>query len=78
MQGSKRQAEDGTLVMIAAGDRSLFDDCQSCFQAMSHHSFFLGDVSTISPSTHRQLIEEIEAEKPIAEGPRTRTLSGFY
>ena len=32
IQGSKSQAQDGTLVVLVAGDRSLFDDCQSCFQ----------------------------------------------
>ena len=32
IQGSKTQAQDGTLVVLVAGDRSLFDDCQSCFQ----------------------------------------------
>lgn len=42
VQGSKLQAEDGTLVVLAAGDRSLFDDCQSCFEAMGKNSFFLG------------------------------------
>merc|ERR1711963_438738 len=34
IQGSKTQAQDGTLVILVSGDRSLFDDCQSCFQAM--------------------------------------------
>lgn len=43
VQGSKTQAEDGTLVVLAAGDRSLFDDCQSCFEAMGKNSFFLGE-----------------------------------
>jgi 3-hydroxyisobutyrate dehydrogenase-like beta-hydroxyacid dehydrogenase len=33
------------LVILAAGDRTLFDDCQSCFQAMGKHSFFLGNDS---------------------------------
>lgn len=42
IQGSKTQAEQGMLVILAAGDRTLFDDCQSCFQAMGKHSFFLG------------------------------------
>ena len=32
IQGSKTQAQDGTLVILVSGDRSLFDDCQSCFQ----------------------------------------------
>ncbi|XP_052130777.1 cytokine-like nuclear factor N-PAC [Frankliniella occidentalis] len=48
VQGSKLQAEDGTLVVLAAGDRSLFDDCQSCFEAMGKNSFFLGDVGNAS------------------------------
>lgn len=42
VQGSKTQAEQGTLVILAAGDRSLFDDCQSCFEAMGKNSFYLG------------------------------------
>lgn len=42
VQGSKIEAEEGTLVILAAGDRSLFDDCQSCFEAMGKNSFFLG------------------------------------
>lgn len=42
VQGSKKQTEEGTLVILAAGDRSLFDDCQSCFQAMGKNSFYLG------------------------------------
>lgn len=44
VQGSKTQAEEGTLVILAAGDKTLFDDCQSCFTAMGKHSFYLGDV----------------------------------
>lgn len=44
IQGSKIQAQDGTLVILVAGDRSLFDDCQSCFQAMGKNSFYLGEV----------------------------------
>merc|ERR1712203_310539 len=39
VQGSKDQAADGTLVILVAGDKSLFDDCQSCFQAMGKFSF---------------------------------------
>jgi len=48
VQGSKVQAEEGTLVILAAGDRSLFDDCQSCFQAMGKNSFYLGEVGNAS------------------------------
>ncbi|XP_041969976.1 putative oxidoreductase GLYR1 homolog isoform X3 [Aricia agestis] len=42
IQGSKTEAEEGTLIILAAGDRTLFDDCQSCFKAMSKNSFYLG------------------------------------
>merc|ERR1719233_1363035 len=48
IQGSKSQAQDGTLVILVAGDRSLFDDCQSCFQAMGKNSFYLGEVGNAS------------------------------
>jgi 3-hydroxyisobutyrate dehydrogenase len=34
VQGSKDESNDGTLVVLVAGDRSLFDDCQSCFQVV--------------------------------------------
>ena len=48
VQGSKTQAQEGTLVILAAGDRSLFDECQSCFEAMGKNSFFLGEVGNAS------------------------------
>lgn len=43
LQGSKPEAEAGTLVILAAGDRTLFNDCQSCFESIGKNSFFLGD-----------------------------------
>ena len=48
VQGSKDQANDGTLIILVSGDRSLFDDCQSCFQAMSKNSYYLGEVGNAS------------------------------
>ncbi|XP_059481030.1 cytokine-like nuclear factor N-PAC [Neocloeon triangulifer] len=48
IQGSKNQAEEGSLVILAAGDRSLFDECQTCFQAMGRNSFYFGDVGNAS------------------------------
>ena len=39
IQGSKTQAQDGTLVILVSGDRSLFDDCQSCFQVGSRRPY---------------------------------------
>ena len=38
----KNQAEEGNLTLIVSGDKSLFDDCNSCFQAISQHAFYLG------------------------------------
>ncbi|XP_065090127.1 cytokine-like nuclear factor N-PAC isoform X3 [Ochlerotatus camptorhynchus] len=44
IQGSKNQAEEGTLIILAAGERLLFEECQTCFEAISRNSFYLGDV----------------------------------
>jgi len=38
----KQQAEEGNLILVLAGDKTLFDDCRSTFQAISSHAFFLG------------------------------------
>jgi len=45
--GNKQLAKDGQLVVISAGDRSLYDDCQSCLQAMARHIFYIGAQSYI-------------------------------
>ncbi|XP_037568758.1 putative oxidoreductase GLYR1 homolog isoform X2 [Dermacentor silvarum] len=44
VSGSKKPAEDGTLIILAAGDRSLFNDCATCFEAIGRHAFYLGEV----------------------------------
>ncbi|XP_021701587.1 putative oxidoreductase GLYR1 homolog isoform X1 [Aedes aegypti] len=44
IQGSKNQAEEGTLIILAAGERLLFEECQTCFEAISRNSFYMGDV----------------------------------
>lgn len=48
IQGSKNQAEEGTLIILAAGEQSLFEECQTCFEAMGKNSFYLGDVGNAS------------------------------
>ena len=53
IQGSKNQAQDGTLVILVAGDRSLFDDCQSCFQVRP------APLLSVSSSVYRRQIEGI-------------------
>ncbi|XP_076000127.1 cytokine-like nuclear factor N-PAC isoform X7 [Genypterus blacodes] len=41
--GSQQLSNDGMLVILAAGDRTVYEDCSSCFQAMGKTSFFLGE-----------------------------------
>lgn len=43
IQGTKSQAEEGKLILLAAGDKELFDLCQTCFEAMGKNSFFVGE-----------------------------------
>jgi len=44
VSGSKKPAEDGTLVILAAGDRELFDQAQPALAAMGKRILFLGEV----------------------------------
>lgn len=43
IQGTKAQAEEGKLILLAAGDKQLFESCQTCFEAMGRNSFFVGE-----------------------------------
>lgn len=40
--GSRVPALEGQLTILASGDRKLFDDCFSCFEAIGKKSLFLG------------------------------------
>ncbi|XP_053326971.1 cytokine-like nuclear factor N-PAC isoform X2 [Spea bombifrons] len=44
VSGNQQLSNDGMLVILAAGDQGVYEDCSSCFQAMGKASFFLGDV----------------------------------
>jgi len=44
VSGSKKPAEDGTLIIIAAGDRGLFDQALPFFEKMGKKSLFLGEL----------------------------------
>lgn len=46
MAGSQQLSNDGMLVILSAGDRTVYEDCSSCFQAMGKTSFFLGTPCT--------------------------------
>lgn len=42
--GSRVPALEGQLTILASGDRKLFDDCFSCFEAIGKKSLYLGKV----------------------------------
>jgi 3-hydroxyisobutyrate dehydrogenase-like beta-hydroxyacid dehydrogenase len=44
VSGSRKPAEEGSLVILAAGDNSLFDDSMHAFSKMGKKSLFLGEV----------------------------------
>ncbi|XP_015366934.1 PREDICTED: putative oxidoreductase GLYR1 homolog [Diuraphis noxia] len=44
IQGSKLNAEEGELICLTAGDKSLFADCESAFCSFANKSMYLGDV----------------------------------
>jgi len=44
VSGTKKPAEDGTLIILAAGDASLYEDTKPAFDVMGKMSPYLGDV----------------------------------
>jgi len=44
VSGTKKPAADGTLVILAAGDRSLYDEAVPAFEVMGKLHRYLGDV----------------------------------
>ena len=44
VSGTKKPAEDGTLIILAAGDASLYQDALPAFEVMGKMSPYLGDV----------------------------------
>lgn len=42
IQGSKIEAEEGNLVCLAAGDKTLFDECKATFDIIAKHTLYLG------------------------------------
>lgn len=43
VSGSKKPAEDGTLVILSAGDRTLHDEALPCFEKMGKKIVYLGE-----------------------------------
>lgn len=49
LTGSRIDADDGTLLILAAGDKSLYTECESCLKAVSkHHKYISAEVGTAS------------------------------
>lgn len=44
VSGTKKPAEDGTLIILAAGDPSLYEDAKPAFEVMGKMSPYLGEV----------------------------------
>jgi 2-hydroxy-3-oxopropionate reductase len=44
VSGSKKPAEEGTLIILAAGDRPLYDDALPAFEKMGKKVLYLGEV----------------------------------
>ena len=44
VSGTKKPAEDGTLIILAAGDPSLYNDAKPAFDVMGKMSSYLGEV----------------------------------
>ncbi|XP_057743395.1 glyoxylate/succinic semialdehyde reductase 1-like [Arachis stenosperma] len=44
VSGSKKPAEDGQLVILAAGDKALYDEVVPAFEVLGKKSFHLGEV----------------------------------
>ncbi|XP_014239386.1 putative oxidoreductase GLYR1 homolog [Cimex lectularius] len=46
LQGSRAEAEEGTLLILSAGDKTLYNECHSCFEAFGRCSFYFGEVGS--------------------------------
>jgi 3-hydroxyisobutyrate dehydrogenase-like beta-hydroxyacid dehydrogenase len=53
VSGTKKPAEDGTLVILAAGDQSLFDEALPAFGKMGKKTMYLGETGN---GAHMKLI----------------------
>lgn len=54
LTGSRVKAIEGTLFILAAGDRTLYDECESCFHAIADESKYIG--TTIGSASKYNII----------------------
>ena len=52
VSGSKQPAEQGTLVILAAGDKPLYDRVTPLFDVLGKASFYLGQVNFLRLRPH--------------------------
>lgn len=55
ISNGKYGAETNDLIIVASGDRAVYEDCSSCFQAMTKKSFFLGSDCSAALKMHLSL-----------------------
>lgn len=63
------------MIILAAGEQTLFEECQTCFEAMGKNSFYLGDVGNASKMN---LILQMLAGVSIAAIAEALSLGMFY
>lgn len=44
MSGTLKEANDGNLVLMCAGDRQLYDDLETCLKVIARRVVYLGTV----------------------------------
>ncbi|EDW03128.1 putative oxidoreductase GLYR1 homolog isoform X2 [Drosophila grimshawi] len=44
IHGTRQEAAEGMLILLAGGDRSVFEECHSCFKTIAKNTFFLGNI----------------------------------
>ena len=60
--GSRVPALEGQLTILTSGDRKLYDDCFSCFEAMGRKSFYLGSELFGFLCVGQELLLEIKSD----------------
>ncbi|XP_017778547.1 PREDICTED: putative oxidoreductase GLYR1 homolog [Nicrophorus vespilloides] len=66
--GSKKEADEGNLIVLVAGDEDLLKDCKSCFTAMGRTAFNLGNVGLASKMNMALQVIKGVALAGLAEG----------
>lgn len=63
IHGTRQEAEDGMLIILAGGDRTVFDECQSCFKTIAKNTFFLGGKFVIATKNNNCCHQKMHKKK---------------